>query len=298
MNLAYAAGENNDLVQDLSAKNAIIQNMTNMIEHLEKQAASFEMVSVQRVEQRSLAQEDSSLMAKSQYSSGKNSRGECLRDSQSRLSNFVSEFAAQLNAAREQNIQLLEEVSNKISKIKQLESESSKLQHQLVRGFFVIDLLAILSLRYRLQLSLEMIVNENGQKSNEDNETVRRLKDELNQMSMQNIQIREMVQTDYTQQVDQLKESLAREEERYRKANEEIQMMRSQIELQNRNLNELSAKVAEQQAELNEMQKANVILRSKEINADIQAHQKEQEFTEMKEENEFLKAQVINRSIH
>ncbi len=138
-----------------------------------------------------------------------------------------------------------------------------------------------------------MIVNENGLKSNEDNETVRRLKDELNQMSIQNIQIRETVQNDYTQQVDQLKESLAREEERYQKANEEIQKMKSEIELQNRNLNELSAKIAQQQAELNEFQKANVILRAKEINADIQAHQKEQEFTEIKEENEFLKAQVI-----
>lgn len=37
MNLAYASGENNDLVQEVSAKNAIIQNMTNMIEKLEKQ---------------------------------------------------------------------------------------------------------------------------------------------------------------------------------------------------------------------------------------------------------------------
>lgn len=37
MNLAYAAGENKDLVQEMSAKNAIIQNMTNMIEKLEKQ---------------------------------------------------------------------------------------------------------------------------------------------------------------------------------------------------------------------------------------------------------------------
>ncbi len=88
-------------------------------------------------------------------------------------------------------------------------------------------------------------------------------------------------------------ESLAREEERYQKANEEIQKMKSEIELQNRNLNELSAKIAQQQAELNELQKANVILRSKGINADIQAHQKDPEFTEIKEENEFLKAQVI-----
>lgn len=40
MNLAYAAGENNDLVKEISAKNAIIQNMTNMIEKLEKQTVS------------------------------------------------------------------------------------------------------------------------------------------------------------------------------------------------------------------------------------------------------------------
>lgn len=37
MNLAYAAGENKDLVQEISDKNAIIQNMTNLIEKLEKQ---------------------------------------------------------------------------------------------------------------------------------------------------------------------------------------------------------------------------------------------------------------------
>lgn len=40
MNLAYAAGENKDLVQEISAKNAVIQNMTNMIENLEKQMVS------------------------------------------------------------------------------------------------------------------------------------------------------------------------------------------------------------------------------------------------------------------
>lgn len=40
MNLAYAAGENKDLVQEISAKNAIIQNMTNLIEKLERQTVS------------------------------------------------------------------------------------------------------------------------------------------------------------------------------------------------------------------------------------------------------------------
>lgn len=40
LNLAYAAGENKDLVQEISAKNAVIQNMTNMIENLEKQTVS------------------------------------------------------------------------------------------------------------------------------------------------------------------------------------------------------------------------------------------------------------------
>lgn len=40
MNMAYAAGENKDLVQEISAKNAIIQNMTNLIEKLEKQTVS------------------------------------------------------------------------------------------------------------------------------------------------------------------------------------------------------------------------------------------------------------------
>lgn len=49
----------------------------------------------------------------------------------------VTEFATQLHAAREQNINLLEDVSNKIATIKRLESESSKLQHQLVRSLRV-----------------------------------------------------------------------------------------------------------------------------------------------------------------
>lgn len=40
MNMAYAAGENKDLVQEISAKNAVIQNMTNLIEKLEKQTVS------------------------------------------------------------------------------------------------------------------------------------------------------------------------------------------------------------------------------------------------------------------
>lgn len=48
--------------------------------------------------------------------------------------NFT-DFAAQLNAARQQNLQLLEDVSNKITTIKRLENESSKLQHQLVSRF-------------------------------------------------------------------------------------------------------------------------------------------------------------------
>lgn len=40
MNLAYAAGENKDLVQEISAKNAVIENMTKMIERLEAQNVS------------------------------------------------------------------------------------------------------------------------------------------------------------------------------------------------------------------------------------------------------------------
>ncbi len=73
MNLAYAAGENKDLVQDISAKNAIIQNMNRMIEQLERQAASFEMVSIQRDGHRNDVQEERSSMTKSQCSSGKSS---------------------------------------------------------------------------------------------------------------------------------------------------------------------------------------------------------------------------------
>lgn len=142
------------------------------------------------------------------------------------------------------------------------------------------------------QLSLEMIVNENGQKSNEDTETVRKLKDELNEMSMQNLQIRDMVQTDYVQQIDQLKESLADYTKQYREAITEIKNLRSKMGLQDRNSNELTVKITEQQAELTDLKKEHVALRSKEINADIQRHQKDQEFTEIKEENEFLKAQV------
>lgn len=137
-----------------------------------------------------------------------------------------------------------------------------------------------------------MIVNENGQKSNEDIETVRKLKDELNEMSIQNIQIREMAQSSYVQQIDQLKDSAGQYADQCQKANIEILNLRSTMESQVRSLQELTAKITEQQAELTDIQKANVILRSKEINADIQKHQKEQEFTEMKEENEFLKAQV------
>lgn len=38
-----------------------------------------------------------------------------------------------------------------------------------------------------------MIVNENGQKSTDDTDTVHKLKDELNQMSIENMQIQEMV---------------------------------------------------------------------------------------------------------
>lgn len=137
-----------------------------------------------------------------------------------------------------------------------------------------------------------MIVNENSQKSTDDNETVRKLKDELNQVSIQNIEIREMVETDYKQQIFQLKESLARESANFERANSEIQNLRSKIESQDHSLNVLTAKITDQQTELTEIQKANVVLRSKEINADIQAHQKDQEFTEIKEENDFLKAQV------
>lgn len=104
---------------------------------------------------------------------------------------YFLDFVAQLNAAREQNIQLLEDVSNKISTIKRLESESSKLQHQLVKKIHL-HFVSVLTNLLR-QLSLEMIVNENGKKSTEDNEAVRKLKDELNQMSIENIQIQEMV---------------------------------------------------------------------------------------------------------
>lgn len=146
-----------------------------------------------------------------------------------------------------------------------------------------------------LQLSLEMIVNENGHNANEDREKVRQLKDELDQISIQNIQIRESVQSEYSQQIDQLKESLARENERYQKMKSENEKWKVEFDRQNNMLNELTAQVAEQEMEMGEMQKANVLLRSKEINADIQAHQKEQEFAEIKEENEFLKAQVRKR---
>lgn len=95
-----------------------------------------------------------------------------------------------------------------------------------------------------------------------------------------------------------MKENHAKEEERVKKAGTEIQNLRSQIAAQDRNLMELTAKITEQQTELTNLQKANVILRSKEINADIQTNQKDQEFTEVKEENEFLKAQVTLHHIN
>ncbi|XP_037046614.1 NF-kappa-B essential modulator isoform X2 [Bradysia coprophila] len=315
MNLAFAAGENNDLVQDISAKNAIIQNMTNMIEKLEKQLVSFEMVSLQRDGDRnksesslmnksqsapkqespnpSLQESHSSSMGRSQSSSmdgsqSSNGSSSTKRSTTSALNSVcnLTDFATQLSAARQQNLQLLEDVSNKIVTIKRLESESSKLQHQL--------------------LSLEMIVNENGQNASEDREKVRQLKDEINQISIQNIQIREVVQNEYVQQIDQLKESLVREQERYQKLKSDNDKWIMEFDLQRlkvteltdkvterqNDLAELTAKNAEQQTELTEMQKAIVLLRSKEINADIQAHQKEQEFAEIKEENEFLKAQL------
>lgn len=44
-----------------------------------------------------------------------------------------------------------------------------------------------------LQLSLEMIVSENGQKSDDDIDTVRQLKEELNKLSTENVQFGEMV---------------------------------------------------------------------------------------------------------
>lgn len=161
MNLACADRENKDLVQEISAKSAIIQNMTNMIEKLEKQTVnavrhssyyrtllskfniffiqtSFEVVSVQRNEQQQHARNESSMMNTSQYNNGNGLKiYELVKQFFQILSSFIlTEFVTQLNAAREQNIQLLEDVSNKISTIKRLESESSKLQHQLVRISF------------------------------------------------------------------------------------------------------------------------------------------------------------------
>lgn len=157
-----------------------------------------------------------------------------------------------------------------------------------------------------LQLSLEMIVNENGQNAKEEREKIRQLKDELNQISIQNIHIREVVQNEYVHQIDELKESLAREQMRYEKLKAENNKWITEFETQRHMIAELTAKVAdqqtelaaltaqtaEQQTEMTEMQKANVLLRSKEINADINAHEKEREIAEIKEENEFLKAQV------
>lgn len=99
------------------------------------------------------------------------------------------------------------------------------------------------------------------------------------------------------EEIRELKETLAKEEERFQKANSEIQILKSKIETQDRSFVELTNKVTQQQAELTDFQKANVILRSKEINADIQAQEKDQQFSELKEENEFLKAQVIFRWI-
>lgn len=139
---------------------------------------------------------------------------------------------------------------------------------------------------------MESIVTENDQKTNEDTETVRKLKDELNQMSIQNIQIREIAQMDYIHQIEQLKGNLAWEEAQCQKANSEIKNLKSKLDSQDRNLLEITAKIAEKEAEAKVLQEVNIVLRSKEINADIQAHQKEQVFTDIKEENEFLKAQV------
>lgn len=157
-----------------------------------------------------------------------------------------------------------------------------------------------------------MIANENGQKTYEDNENVRKLKDELNKISIENIQAQEMVSeiyksigqsialtryfffqnSSYLQQIDQLKEHLSAEEERLKNATSVIQSLKLKIEKQDETLSDLDKTVEKQRKDIAELQKDNVRLRSKEINFDIQIHQRDQQFGEIKEENEFLKAQV------
>lgn len=75
-----------------------------------------------------------SFMEKSVSSSGSSLLKRSTTGAINSVCNFT-DFAAQLNAARQQNLQLLEDISNKISTIKRLENESSKLQHQLVSRF-------------------------------------------------------------------------------------------------------------------------------------------------------------------
>lgn len=141
-----------------------------------------------------------------------------------------------------------------------------------------------------------MIVNENSQKSNEECETVQQLKEDLNRLTVESMQTRETIQSESTKEMDELRGNLALKEEMHQKAVAEIHNLRSDIASQSDNLRELSAKFMEQQRELAEVKKANVLLRSREINADVQANQKEQEFAELKEENAFLKAQVTEAS--
>lgn len=138
-----------------------------------------------------------------------------------------------------------------------------------------------------------MIVNESGEKSNEDNETVQKLKDDLNRMSIENIQMRESTHQDYSKQIDELKGNLILSESRHQDAVDAIENLQMELDARNESYHELAMKFSEQQKALNELEKSSVAMRSKEIAADIEAHQKDQLCAELKEENSFLKAQVL-----
>jgi len=237
-----------------------------------------------------------------------------------------NDFACQLNAAREQNLRLLEEVSSKISTIKRLESESSKLQHQL--------------------LSLEMIVSENEHKCEDDSDAVRRLQnlsietiklqeektklqeekaklqeektklqEEKTKLQEENTKLQEEknklqeIITKYVHQIDELKQDLVRKGKSSKEANKEIEHLMSRIETKDQSLSVFATRVAdkhaelfkqkallkEQHTEITRIQEENAVLRTKDTNGDILKHQNEQlsnQLSEIKEENEFLKAQL------
>ncbi|KAJ6633002.1 NF-kappa-B essential modulator, partial [Pseudolycoriella hygida] len=333
MNLAYADRENKDLVKDISDKNAIIQNMRTTIERLENHSTIFELVSIPQDEQ------------------GNDGKG----GNTSLNASIITDYESKLATVLEEKNQLTKEISDKIATIERLESVSSKLQHQLgndgqggntspnasIIADYESKLATVLeeknqltkeisdktatmehleSVSSKLQhqlMSLEMILKEHDRKSKEDSETVQKLKDELNSMSIENIQLRDEFRSDVLdqlkrdnelknqhiesqqttqvqllQQIEQLKQDVELKNGQCECARSEILRYQFMIQDQRRILDETHAQVGELQAQFKEVEAANAILRTKEIQLDVQVHQREQQFTDIKEENELLRTQL------